>query len=258
MKLRSLATSPMSNNELPQSLPLSDAERKLMDKTPDAAHEVRVQQLEQRLSQLPEYAQAELGCNSADLERALLCLELAGLMLDLNRKTEAYPLARHAVDIFIEHKRFEDAALACQYVYLTDGEDALAAAGQAAWLAVTYPIDPRLTANILTHIVDETPDDSDGGAVAAATAHYIADLRSDGADHKELTLFTGGVLARVALRHSDVKDKTFFDLWVERLELDQPEKFLVRLRNVIDVMVQTDWWFDHEKLRNELPDQDEN
>jgi len=244
----------MSSKDLPESLPLSDAERKLMDKTPDAAHEIRVQQLQERLLQLPECSHPSLANTAQALHRATLCLELAGLLLDLDRKSEAYPQARSSVDIFIAQERFEDAALACQYVYLTDNDDALAAAGQAAWLAVTYPIDPRLTANILTHIVDETPDDSDGAAVAAATAHYIADLRCDGPDHEELTLFTGGLLARVARRHSDVQNKTIFDLWVERLELDQPEKFLVRLRNVIDVMVQSDWWFDHEKLTSELPD----
>jgi len=237
----------MSDTPFPESLPLSDAERKLFDKTPDAAAEVRMAKLEEHLTQLD-------ATSDNTLERATISLELAGMLLDLDRKAEAYPKARTAIDIFINAEQFEDAAMACQYVYLCDNEDALAAAGQAAWLAVTYPIDPRLTANILTHIVDETPDESDGAAVAAATAHYIADLRSTGADQEELTLFTGGLLARVARRHSNVQNKTMFDLWVERLELDQPEKFLVRLRNVIDVMVQTDWWFDYEKLQQALPD----
>ena len=42
---------------------------------------------------------------------------------------------------------------------------------------------------------------------------------------------------------------------MKRLELDNPEKFLVRLRNVVDVLVQEDWWFDREQLQTEIPDQ---
>ena len=37
------------------------------------------------------------------------------------------------------------------------------------------------------------------------------------------------------------------------LELGDPEKFLVRLRNVVDVLVQDDWWFDREELQRNLP-----
>jgi len=106
----------------------------------------------------------------------------------------------------------------------------------------------------LTHIIDETPDDSDGAAVAAATAHYVVDLRAEQAKREELRLFTGANLARVAKRHSKVESQIEFELWVERLELDIPEKFLIRLRNVIDVMVQTDWWFDRDALRDNIPD----
>ena len=40
---------------------------------------------------------------------------------------------------------------------------------------------------------------------------------------------------------------------MEKLELKQPEKFLVRLRNVVDVLVQDDWWFDREALSERLP-----
>ena len=43
------------------------------------------------------------------------------------------------------------------------------------------------------------------------------------------------------------------DLWMDRLELKEPEKFLVRLRNVVDVLVQDDWWFDREALQAALP-----
>ncbi len=230
---------------------LSDAEKRLLDKTPDADREARVQTLLSTLASVK--ADATTNSNSK-LQQDQIALEVAGLLLDLDRKEEAWKYARPAIDTFISHEAFEDAALACQYVYLADQEDAIAAIGQAAWLSVTYPVDPHLTANILTHIIDETPDNSDGAAVAAATAHYVVDLRSNGARHEELKLFSGANLARVAKRHGNVQSQIEFELWVERLELDLPEKFLVRLRNVIDVMVQSDWWFDREALQAKLPD----
>lgn len=235
-------------------LNLSDAERKLLDKTPDSDREARLIELQKQLDAITVQEQSSLETDKL-LERACVSLEIGGLLLDLDRKNEAYDFARPSVDVLIHHQRFEDAALACQYVYLSDQFDAIPAIGQAAWLAVTYPIDPHLSANILSHIIDETPDDSDGAAVAAATAHFVADLRAtDETKREELRMFTGANLARVARRHSNVTTQTEFELWVERLELDQPDKFLVRLRNVIDVMVQFDWWFEREELIAALPD----
>ena len=238
-------------------LSLSDEEKRLLDKTPDADRETRLQAL------LDTYEPAQNANTSAftteqnneyALQHARTALEIAGLLLDLDRKADAWQYARPAIEILVAQHAFEDAALACQYTYLSDQDDAIAAIGQAAWLSVTYPVDPHLTANILAHIIDETPDDSDGGAVAAAVAHYVVDLRGEGEKKAELRLFTGANLARVAKRHSNVESQMHFELWVERLELDVPEKFLVRLRNVIDVMVQTDWWFDRDALLANIPD----
>jgi hypothetical protein len=39
---------------------------------------------------------------------------------------------------------------------------------------------------------------------------------------------------------------------VRRLELDEPDKFLVRLRNVVDVLVQDDWWIDRDAIQSRL------
>lgn len=237
-------------------LSLSDAEKRLLDKTPDADRETRLQALldELALNPTPATANTSEQINSSSLQRARTTLEIAGLLLDLDRKEDAWTYARPAIEDLIAQQSFEDAALACQYTYLADQDDAIPAIGQAAWLSVTYPVDPHLTANILAHIIDETPDESDGGAVAAAVAHYVVDLRSEGDKREELRLFTGANLARVAKRHSNVESQMQFELWVERLELDVPEKFLVRLRNVIDVMVQTDWWFDRDALQTNIPD----
>jgi len=40
---------------------------------------------------------------------------------------------------------------------------------------------------------------------------------------------------------------------VRKLELHDPQLFLPRLRNVVDVLVQDEWWFDRDALRERLP-----
>jgi len=235
---------------LAEPLKLSDAERRLMDAGDHSDREYRLHELLQQHSHDTE----KVPTPDAKLKRANQALEIAGLQLDLDEKDKAWNYARSAVDIFIEQQQFEDAAMAAQYVYLCGGDDAISAIGQAAWLAVTYPVNPHLTANILDHIIDETPDDSDGAAVAAATAHFVADMRCTDSDQEQIKLFTGSMLARVARRHSNVQSQEQFERWVKVLELDDPEKFLVRLRNVVDVMVQDDWWFDRDALSAALPD----
>ena len=37
-------------------------------------------------------------------------------------------------------------------------------------------------------------------------------------------------------------------------DLGQPDRFLVRLRNIVDVLVQDDWWIDREAIHARLPD----
>lgn len=225
-------------------LKLSDKEKQLLDGASYTDRQVRLDGL---LHQLDHTTKV--------LESAQLKLEIAGLQLDLDEKDNAWQLSHEIIPVFIEHKLFEDAALASQYVYLCDKDDAISAIGQAAWLSVTYPIDPHLTVNILDHIVDETPDKSDGAAVVAATAHYVVDLRADAANREQLELMSGSMLARVARRHSNVKDQDQFETWVNALELNEPEQFLVRLRNVVDVMVQDTWWFDRDELTREFSDE---
>lgn len=234
----------MSDNT--HDIKLSDAERSLWD---DASFADR----QEKLNTLS----ATLDVASDPLQAATCKLEIAGLQLDLDNKPAATEYLQGLIDVFIEHSDFERAAITCQYVYLCDNDNAVSAIGQAAWLAITYPVDPDLTISILDHIVDETPDESDGGAVAAATAHYVADLRAPEHQKAHLQHITGSMLARVAKRHSKITDQQQFDLWARTLELDEPEKFLVRMRNVIDVMVQQDWWFDRENLQSALPEEDE-
>jgi hypothetical protein len=108
----------------------------------------------------------------------------------------------------------------------------------------------------LSHVIDDTPDDADGAAVAAATALFLADMRAEEGPEKErLVFFSNQLLGNVARRHSSVDSQDQFNLWVDRLELNDPDKFLVRLRNVIDVLAQDDWWIDRDALQNHLPAQ---
>jgi hypothetical protein len=61
------------------------------------------------------------------------------------------------------------------------------------------------------------------------------------------------MLSSVARSHGQTESQEQFDAWRRRLELDDPDKFLVRLRNVVDVLVQDDWWIDREALHARLP-----
>jgi hypothetical protein len=180
-------------------------------------------------------------------------LQVARAMASLERGAEAWPLAREAFDIFILTQDFESAADACDILFQAEQPGSLAALGQGIWLAVTYPIDPELAVELLSHVVDETPPEADGAAVAATTALFLADLRATGKTRENLMFFAAQTLSEVARRHSQIASQEAFDLWMDRLELREPEKFLVRLRNIVDVLVQDDWWFDRDTLLAQLP-----
>ena len=195
-----------------------------------------------------------LDATTADAhERADVQLQLARTLMGLERGQEAWPFAREAFDTFIAERDMESAADACDVMFQCNQPNSLNALGQGVWLAVTYPIDPELSIELLNHIVEDTPDDADGAAVAATTAMFIADMRCDGSQRENLLFFTSQILSAVAHRHSGVDSQEAFDLWRDRLELMEPDKFLVRLRNVVDVLVQDDWWFDRDALQAELP-----
>lgn len=206
--------------------------------------EQRIEAIEDRIRELPA---------DAEVERASLQVDAAALLLDLERGREAWDLARAALDPLLDHREWELAAQACLLMFQADQPDSMAALGHAIWLSVTFPIDPELTVAIMQQVVDETPDDSDGAAVAAVVAHYVADLRAEGKKRDELLFFTNNLIGTVARRHGDVSSQEKFDAWFERLELNEPEKFLVRLRNIVDVMVQDDWWLDRDALQAQLP-----
>jgi hypothetical protein len=209
--------------------------------------EGRLVELQQQLDRLPEHVDPR--------ERALLQLEMARALQILERGEQAWPLAMTAFGIFANLGDWENAADTCDVAYQTGQPEALVALGHGIWIGVTFPIDPEISIHLLSHIVDDTPDDSDGAAVAAATACFLADVRAEEGPEKErLSFFSQQLLGRVARRHSDIETQEQFEYWIEKLELDQPDKFLVRLRNVVDVLVQDQWWIDREAIQAELPE----
>ena len=210
------------------------------------------QSLEQQLVQFQQHL-AELPASASNLDRAHLQLDVAETLLALERREEAWSMIRPALDIFLQEEHWQEAVETCNVLFQTDQPASLAALGQGVWLAVTFPVQPDTTIAMLQHIIDETPDDSDGAAVAAMTAHYIADIRSTDDKHDSLTFLTQNILGQVAKRHSSVNTQAELDAWLEKLHLHDPGEFLPRLATVIDVMVQDDWWFDRDAIREKLP-----
>lgn len=209
--------------------------------------------LESHLQALEDSFKDLLRIDGAPKDLADIKLQKARALVSLERGREAWPLSREALDIFIESEDFESAADACDVLFQSDRPESLSALGHGIWLAVTYPMDPELAVELLTHVVDETPDDADGAAVAATTALFLADIRASGTQRENLMFFSTQILGAVARRHSNVEGQEAFDLWMDRLELKEPDKFLIRLRNVVDVLVQDNWWFDREALQAKLP-----
>jgi hypothetical protein len=196
---------------------------------------------------------AGLSPRAEALRRADLLLQLGRALVRLEQHAEAWAAAREAFDLYVAEQAWEGAAQCCDVLFLSDQPQSLAALGHGIWLAVTYPVDPELSVALLQRVVEETPPDADGAAVAAVTAYYLVDLRARDPQRDHLLLYANQVLATVARRHSGVDGQENFNKWIEDMELNDPALFLPRLRNVVDVLVQDDWWFDREALQAALP-----
>ena len=182
-----------------------------------------------------------------------LALQEGRLLVALERGPDAWQSGRSCFDRFCKARLWAEAIEAARIMFQSGETDALVALGHGVWLAVTFPVDPELSVALLQDIIEETPDDSDGAAVAAAVAAYVVELRSEGKEHKSLSFFPNQMLGAVARRHSGIEDQEAFDQWIERLELHDPARFLPRLRNVVDVVVQDNWWIDREAIQALLP-----
>jgi hypothetical protein len=187
------------------------------------------------------------------IKRADVLLNLANSELGRNKMDEAWTHAKQAFDIYINHQSWEAAGEACDLLYQTDLPSSITALGHGAWIAVTFPVSAQHTINLLNNIINETPDNSDGAALAAIVAHYVVDLRCEGKQQQDLQFITMNMLAKVAKRHSQVETQTGLDVWMAKLELNNPDVFLPRFSLVVGAIVGETWWFDRDKLRATIP-----
>ena len=209
-------------------------------------------ELEQALQQARQRLLAQ-GEEGEPLETARALMAVAGPLLGLGRNEEAWQHAREAFSVFVDYEEWQDAVDVADMLYQTGQPGSVCALGQGIWLAVTYPVRAQSTVTLLDHVIDETPPDSDGAAVAAMAAHYIAGLRTEGEEHENLSFLTTQMIARVAKRHRGIEDQETLDVWIEMLQLNDVPQLLKRLSLIVDVMVGDKWWFDRDALRARLP-----
>ena len=190
------------------------------------------------------------------LERANVQYEIADIMLELDEpgmREASWGMTRESFEIFRDHEMWEEAVRCCDVLFRCELPASVPALGNGLWLAVTYPIDPQLTLIMLNHLIDATPPQADGAAVAATVAHYIADLRLEGEKRDSVMFLTSAMLSKVAERHSNVTSQEAMTMWLNRLDLLNPKVFLPRMGQVIDAIVEGQWWYDREVLRSRLP-----
>ena len=218
------------------------------DEEPSAPEQIKLKRhLADKLQQLGALAGA------SSLQRARLQLDIAEILNTLERKKEAWDIARDAFVAAMQQESWQDAVEACDVLYQAEQADSIAVLGMGIWLAVTFPVDPEVTTALLIHLIDETPNNADGAAVAAITARYVVDLRASDEEHENLGFLVNNLIAMVAQRHSNVQDQGALDRWLDRLQLRDPRVFLPRLAQVVDAIVGDRWWFDRDVLRRRLP-----
>lgn len=191
--------------------------------------------------------------DSVPIERARALMDVAEPLLGLGRGPEAWQHAREAFSVFVDYEHWQDAVEAADILYQCGQSDSIAALGHGIWLGVTYPVKAQSTVTLLNYVIDETPDDSDGAAVAAMAAHYIAGLRTEGEEKNSLTFLTTQMIARVAKRHRGIEDQQTLETWIEMYRLNDVPELLKRLGLIVDVLVGDKWWFDRDALRARLP-----
>ncbi|MDX2504347.1 MAG: hypothetical protein QNL62_07710 [Gammaproteobacteria bacterium] len=205
----------------------------------------KVTELSEKLAGLP----AVIG----PMERARVLLDLANAELGMTQMSEVWNHAKAAFDICIANEEWQLAVEACDLLYQTELPSAIIALGHGVWLSVTYPMEPEYSINMLNNVINETSDDADGAALAAITAHFIVDHRSEGKKQEDLKVLTSNMLAKVALRHSKVENQVGLDVWMDKLELRDPDVFLPRMSLVVGAIVgDGNWWFDRDVLRAKI------
>ncbi len=184
------------------------------------------------------------------MTRARLLLDLANAELGMTQMSDVWNHAKAAFDVCIAHEEWQLAIEACDMLYQTELPSSIVALGHGVWLSVTYPVEPEYSINMLNNVITETTDDADGAALAAITAHFIVDQRAEGKQRDDLKVLTSNMLAKVALRHSKVETQVGLDVWMDKLDLRDPDVFLPRMGMVVGAIVGDDnWWFDRAALK---------
>lgn len=211
-----------------------------------------VKEIQQALSEARKRLRA-MPDDSNPVDRARALLDVAEPMIGLGQAADAWTHAREAFSVFVDYEHWQDAVETVDILYQCGHKDSIAALGQGIWLGVTYPVKAQSTVTLLNYVIDETPDDSDGAAVAAMAAHYIAGLRTEGEEKSSLTFLTTQMIARVAKRSRGIEDQETLNTWIEMYQLNDIPELLKRLGVIVDVMVGDKWWFDRDVLRSKLP-----
>ena len=206
-------------------------------------------------NELREHEQhlAAFSNDANDIDVAKVKLEIARAHLGLGNKDKCWEVSKPLLTIFIEGECFQLAVEVCELLYLSEQTDSIIALAHGCWLAVTYPVDPALSVDMLSYIVDETPDNSDGAAVASVAALYLVELRAQGKEKENLTFLAKQLVALVAKRHRNIEDEESIEIWIEMLELNNLDELFTRLGKVIDAIAGNNWWFDRDNLRSKLP-----
>jgi hypothetical protein len=208
--------------------------------------------IEQQLAEYEAHL-AAMPANAPVVERARVALDMAEALLGLERKAEAWQAVLPLIDPLVAADAWQEAVEACDILYQSEQEDSIVALGHGVWLGVTYPVKAQTTVTMLSHVIDETPPDADGAAVAAMVAHYIAGLRTEGKERESLTFLTTQLIAKVAKRHRGIEDQATLETWINMYELNNIEKLFPRLALIVDAIVGKQWWFDRDELRTRLP-----
>lgn len=231
---------------------MSEKVSEIKDGLSDSERVELTKHLGEKLLELKNLQNATPPGNITAIGRARMQLDIAEILVALERKPEAWTLAREAFNMALVNDSWADAVEACNVLYQCEQADSIAALGMGVWLAVSFPVDPELTLAMLLHVVDETPNNSDGAALAAVAARYVIDLRAEESLHASQAFLADNLIARVAERHSNVRDQAALSKWLDRLELRDPQVFLPRLGQVVDVIVGEAWWFDRDALRKKF------
>jgi hypothetical protein len=202
---------------------------------------------QEQLSQL----EGELATLPKGAERARKLLDYGTLLLDFQRWKDAWDAAWEAFEYFSQHDDWEHTVVATDVLFSAEQPDSNRALGHGIWLAVSAPINPETSVAILDHLMEESPVGSETSVIAAVTAHFLADVRSepDSKSRENLMFFTNQRLAEAAAKHRPIQTQQEFEIWMQGNQFDTPEYFLPRLSAAVDAMVDGQWWFDRDAIR---------